>query len=857
MAKSIKVKPTHTPMMQQFLRIKADYPNTLLFYRMGDFYELFLDDAVKASELLSITLTSRGHSEDKPIAMAGIPHHAADGYLAKLLKAGESVAICEQIGDPATSKGPVERKVVRVVTPGTLTEESLLDEHTDSLLSAVFYEKEQFGIATINLASGRFFLQQGAGESELETQFAQLNPAEIISSEDWQPPINIRSRKGFNRIASWHFDYKSAERLLNKQFGTKDLKGFGCEHLPLAIQAAGALLQYLKDTHQAALPHIQSISVVQQSDFVLLDAASRRHLELDFHPSGDKRFTLFGLLNHCKTSMGGRLLRRWLHQPLRNQSTLKHRHLTIEQLQESGRLEGLQLLLKQTGDIERILSRIALQKATPRDLAVLRQTLNALPEIQQELSQLTAPRLEELAKNISEHPSLYTLLCDAVVENPPVLMRDGGVIATGYNETLDQFRHLSNNADQFLIDLEENERKNCQIQNLKLSYNRVHGYYIEVPRSQAEKVPSHFIRKQTLKNVERYITPDLKAFEEKVLSAREQALVCEKKLYSELLNKFLPHLSSLKSCAEGLAELDVLCNFSERSNTLNFNQPSFMYDTGLSIKQGRHPIVEQFLETPFVANDITLDADRRMLIITGPNMGGKSTYMRQTALIVLLAHIGCYVPAAEVKVGPIDQIFTRIGASDDLASGRSTFMVEMSETANILHNATEESLVLMDEIGRGTSTFDGLSLAWATANYMANNAQPLTLFATHYFEMTALSESAPSVSNVHLNAIEHGDSIVFLHTVQDGPANQSYGLQVAALAGVPKAVIEQAKIKLNSLENAPKAIITNPDQQNQFDLFQPRLNSQVQSLLDDLDPNELSPKDALNVLYELKKLNDS
>ena len=843
-------------MMQQFLRIKADYPNTLLFYRMGDFYELFLEDAVKASDLLSITLTSRGQIDGKPIQMCGIPHHAADGYLAKLLNVGESVAICEQVGDPATSKGPVDRKVVRVVTPGTLTEESLLNDQEDSLLCAVFYHKQDFGVATIDLASGRFFLQQGAGEDELETQFAQLNPAEIIASEDWNAPNSIRSRPGFYRTASWHYDLKSAERLLNKQFGTNDLKGFGCDNVPLAIQAAGALLQYLKDTHQAALPHIQAINVIQQSDFISLDAASRRHLELDFHPSGDKKFTLYGLLNHCKTSMGSRLLRRWIHQPLRDQSILKHRHLSIEQLQQSNTLDALQSLLKQTGDIERILSRIALQKAPPRDLVTLRQTLKVLPDIQQQLSQFNAPRLEALAKNISEHPTLFTLLTNAIVENPPVVMRDGGVIATGYDEALDKFRHLSNHADQFLIDLEADERKNSQLSTLKLSYNRVHGYYIEVPRSQADKVPEHYIRKQTLKNVERYITPDLKAFEEKVLDAREQSLACEKKLYAELLNKFLPHLAALQRCAEALAELDVLCNFSERAITLNFSQPNFMFDTGLTIKQGRHPIVEHFSDSPFVANDIQLDSARRMLIITGPNMGGKSTYMRQTALIVLMAHIGCYVPANETSIGPIDQIFTRIGASDDLSSGRSTFMVEMSETANILHNATDKSLVLMDEIGRGTSTFDGLSLAWATANHMANTAQPLTLFATHYFEMTALSDSVPSVSNVHLDAIEHGDNIVFLHAVQEGPANQSYGLQVAALAGVPKAVIERARIKLNSLENSPKAVIVNQGQQSQFDLFQPTLDSQIIALLEQLDPNELSPKDALEMLYELKRLSE-
>ncbi|MEW4982261.1 MAG: DNA mismatch repair protein MutS [Cycloclasticus sp.] len=854
MPKNVKTKPTITPMMQQYLRIKEDHPNTLIFYRMGDFYELFLDDAVKASALLGITLTSRGQINGKPVQMAGIPHHAADGYLAKLLKASESVALCEQIGDPATSKGPVERKVVRVITPGTLTEDSLLDSHTDSLLCAVFEQKSQYGLATIDLASGRFILQEIGNEHTLKTELARINPAETLISEDSQLSNLLRIQKGLCPLADWHFDYQTATRLLNKQFGTKDLQGFGCQDMLLAISAAGALMQYLKDTHQSSLPHLQSIKVVQQTDFISLDAATRQHLELDYHPSGNNNFTLFGLLNRCKTTMGTRLLRRWIHLPLRKQETIKHRYLAIEQLLQNNTVDELQTSLKLTGDIERISSRIALLTARPRDLVVLRETLKILPTIQNCLTNLDAPRLTTLRLQTGNHQALADLLESAIIENPPVLIRDGGVIAEGYNTTLDELKNISANADQFLLDMEQKERDGSQISTLKLNYNRVHGYYIEVPRSQADKVPEHFIRKQTLKNVERYITPELKAFEDKVLHAKEQALACEKKLYNELLLSFAPQLSQLQACAEALAEIDLLSNFSERALALNFNQPVLTDKVGISIKQGRHPIVESVIDTQFIPNDIELHAERRMLIITGPNMGGKSTYMRQIALLTLMAHIGCYVPASEAIIGPIDQIFTRIGASDDLASGRSTFMVEMSETANILHNASDQSLVLMDEIGRGTSTFDGLSLAWASAEYLANKAQPFTLFATHYFEMTSLPEHAETAANVHLDAIEHGDNIVFLHAVREGAANQSYGLQVAALAGVPKTVINNARKKLASLEAQKNTVSHSPQAHPQLDIFSSGLNQEASNFIEQLSPDDLSPKEALDTLYQLKAL---
>ncbi|ORU93986.1 MAG: DNA mismatch repair protein MutS [Cycloclasticus sp. symbiont of Bathymodiolus heckerae] len=847
-------KPQHTPMMQQFLRIKEDHPHTLLFYRMGDFYELFLDDAVKASALLGITLTSRGQMNGEPIKMAGIPHHAADGYLAKLLKAGESVALCEQIGDPATSKGPVERKVVRVITPGTLTEDSLLDSHKDSLLCAVFEQKKQYGLATIDLASGRFLLQEIDSETSLKTELARINPVEILFSEDNSLSTLLKEQQGACPLSAWHFDQQTATRLLNKQFGTKDLQGFGCHTMHLAICAAGALLQYLKDTHQSAVPHLQSIKVIRHDSFITLDAATRQHLELDYHPSGNVNFTLFGLLNRCKTTMGTRLLRRWIHLPLRDHGIIKHRYLAIEQLQQPLAIDDIQNSLKLTGDIERITSRIALLTARPRDLVVLRQTLETLPAIQQKLDLLAAPQLAELRTNTGEHQELLSLLKQAIVENPPVLIRDGGVIAEGYNDKLDELKNLSRNADQFLLDIEQKERENSQISTLKLSYNRVHGYYIELPRSQADKAPNYFIRKQTLKNVERYITPELKEFEDKILHAKEQALAFEKKLYNDLLLSIAPQLPALQRCAEALAEIDLLTNFAERALTLNFNPPELTSSPELHIKEGRHPIVESVIENPFIANDIELHNERRMLIITGPNMGGKSTYMRQIALITLMAYIGCYVPASEARIGPIDRIFTRIGASDDLASGRSTFMVEMSETANILHNASNKSLVLMDEIGRGTSTFDGLSLAWASAEYLASKAQPFTLFATHYFEMTALPEQSPVVANVHLDAIEHGEHIVFLHAVKDGAANQSYGLQVAALAGVPKTVIHNARKKLATLEKNRHNVAEAPDQ---FDIFSPVLNTETSDFIEQLSPDDLSPKEALQALYDLKGLTEN
>ncbi|SJM94443.1 DNA mismatch repair protein MutS [Crenothrix polyspora] len=845
----------HTPMMQQYFRIKADYPDTLLFYRMGDFYELFFDDAKKATQLLNITLTSRGNSQGVPIAMAGIPYHVAESYLAKLLRQGQSVAICEQIGDPATSKGPVERKVVRVVTPGTVTDEALLEERQDNLLAAVCLIGNHYGLAHLDVSSGRFVLQQVSSENQLCSEIERLNPAELLFSEDWLLPADLKRRAGLCRRAPWHFEPESARQQVLKQFKTVDLKGFGCDNLHSAIAAAGALLHYIKDTHQSALPHIQGIRTESSDDTILLDAASRRNLELDFHPSGHLQYTVLGVLDKSITAMGSRCLRRWLNRPLRSHDLLNKRYSCIDSLLESKVYRDIQTTLRSVGDIERISSRIALKSARPRDLLVLRQTLAVLPTLHHSLSTTENPQLLHLSAAIGEHPERLRLLQSAIIDNPPVLIRDGGVIAPGYNLELDELRNLSQNADQYLIDMEIRERAATGIATLKVNYNRVHGYYIEASHLHSDKIPAHYHRKQTLKGAERYITEELKDFEDKVLSAKDKCLSFEKALYEALLNHLACSVDTLQRCAAALAELDVLTTFAERAETLNLSQPSLTTKTGLHIERGRHIVVEQVSDIPFVANDVCFSNQRRMLIITGPNMGGKSTYMRQTALIVLLAHIGCFVPAKSFTCGPIDKIFTRIGASDDLASGRSTFMVEMSETANILHNATSKSLILMDEIGRGTSTFDGLSLAWACADHLAKETKAFTLFATHYFELTTLASEQKTIHNLHLDAMEHGDKIIFLHAVKDGPASQSYGLQVAALAGVPHCVIDNAKTKLRHLEDT----VTLEKQAdangyNQLDLFLSHAEHPALSLLDDIKPDDLSPKQALELLYKLKAL---
>ncbi|WP_431065269.1 DNA mismatch repair protein MutS [Methylotuvimicrobium sp.] len=844
----------HTPMMQQYLRIKADHPDTLVFYRMGDFYELFFDDAKKAAQILDITLTQRGQSAGEPIPMAGIPYHAAEGYIAKLLRHSESVAICEQIGDPATSKGPVERKVVRIVTPGTVTDEALLEDRKDNLLVALHVDDSKFGIAALDVTSGRFVLQQLDSTDTMLSEIERLDPAELLVSEDIALLQALKQRKGICKRPPWHFEPDSARQLVLNQFNTHDLSGFGCENMPMAIAAAGCLLQYVKDTQQSALPHIQGIRVENNSEGIKLDAASRRNLELDTHPTGELRYTLFGVLDKTVTAMGSRCLRRWINRPLRDQAILQNRYSAIESLLSERLLDDVRNQLNAVGDIERVSSRIALKSARPRDLIVLRNTLAVLPTLQPLLSNTDSPELMRLAEQLTEQPELSALLQRAIIDNPPVLIRDGGVIAPGYHAELDELRNLSRNADQFLLDMEEREKAATGISGLKVNYNRVHGYYIEISRLHVEKVPAHYHRKQTLKGVERYITEELKTFEDKVLSAKEKSLAFEKLLYDQLLNKLGESLTDLQQCAQGLAELDVLAAFAERAETLNLTRPQLTDKPGIDIEGGRHPVVEQVSEIPFVANDLKLSPQRRMLIITGPNMGGKSTYMRQAALIVLIAHVGCYVPAKAATIGPVDKIFTRIGASDDLAGGRSTFMVEMSETANILHNATEQSLILMDEIGRGTSTFDGLSLAWACADHLAKVTKAYTLFATHYFELTTLAEEQKPIHNVHLDAMEYGDKIVFLHAVKDGPASQSYGLQVASLAGVPATVIDKAKLKLQHLENNTYYQNQTESGNQQLDLFATQECHPAVCLIEELDPDNLSPRQALDTLYRLKKM---
>ncbi len=757
----------HTPMMQQYLKIKHQHPEQLLFYRMGDFYELFYDDARRAAKLLDITLTARGASAGKSIPMAGIPFHSAEGYLAKLVKLGESVVICEQIGDPATSKGPVERQVVRIITPGTVSDEALLDERRDNLLTAVLGDERLFGLAVLDIASGRFTVQELAGWETLLAELDRLNPAELLIPDDWPAGLPAEKRRGVRRRAPWDFDCDSALKSLCQQFGTGDLKGFGCDKLGLALGAAGCLLAYAKETQRTALPHLRSLRHERLDDTVILDGASRRNLELDVNLAGGRDNTLQSVVDRCQTAMGSRLLTRWLNRPLRNRAIIEARQDAITCLLEGYRFESLQPQLKDIGDLERILARIGLRNARPRDLARLRDALAALPMLQEGLTQMIAPHLLDLARSIQTYPELAATLARAIIDNPPAVIRDGGVIKRGYDSELDELQTLSENAGQFLMDLEAREKARTGLQGLKVGYNRVHGYFIEIPSRQAESAPADYIRRQTLKGAERFITPELKAFEDKALSAQSRALAREKALYEALLDELIGHLAPLQDSAAALAELDVLANFAERALNLDLNKPRFVEEPCLKIGQGRHPVVEQVLETPFVANDVTLDNDTRMLVITGPNMGGKSTYMRQTALIVLLAHVGSFVPAASCELSLVDRIFTRIGSSDDLAGGRSTFMVEMSETANILHNASEHSLVLMDEVGRGTSTFDGLSLAWAAAEQLAR-LRAWTLFATHYFELTVLPDGQPSVANVHLNATEHNDRIVFLHHVLPG-----------------------------------------------------------------------------------------
>ena len=851
--------PAHTPLMRQFFAAKAEHPDILLFFRMGDFYELFYDDARKAARLLDITLTQRGASAGSPIPMAGVPVHAMEGYLARLVALGESVAICEQIGDPAASKGLVERKVVRIVTPGTVTDEALLQERRDTLLLAVSRGKHGYGIAWADLAGGRFLVSEVATEDQLTAELARLDPAEILLPDEDGWPAAVTTVPGLRRRPPWGFDADACRRQLLRFFALHDLTGFGLEDKPLAIGAAGALLAYVEETQKQRLPHLTAIAFESADDGIAINAATRRHLELDSRTDGRTEHTLLGVLDASISPMGGRLLRRWLNRPLRDRRVLGERHHAVATFIASAAGDELRERFRGLGDVERILSRVALRSARPRDLSTLRDGLGMLPALRAVLAPLDSPRLQALAAELGDHDDHAALLASAIMPQPPVLLRDGGVIAEGFDAELDELRTLSTNADQFLVDLEAREKAATGIATLKVGYNRVHGYFIEISKGQSERAPTHYTRRQTLTGAERYITEELKAFEDKVLSARERSLAREKLLYEQLLDALNEQLESLKRCAAALAELDVLAAFAERAQALDWSRPELTDAPGLRIERGRHPVVEAVRSEPFEPNDLVLDEDRRMLVITGPNMGGKSTYMRQNALIVLLAHVGSFVPAARAVIGPIDRILTRIGAGDDLARGQSTFMVEMAETSYILHHATANSLVLMDEIGRGTSTYDGLALAEACARHLAHANRAYTLFATHYFELTALAEPGSGIANVHLDAIEHGDKLVFMHAVKDGPANRSFGLQVAALAGLPRTVVEQARRTLVELEQrgAPHAVAEmSPaalESPQQFGLFAPAPSPALEALAA-IDPDELTPKQALEALYRLKLL---
>ena len=842
----------HTPMMQQYLGIKAQHPDMLLFYRMGDFYELFYDDAEKAARLLNITLTTRGASAGSPIKMAGVPYHSAEQYLARLLKLGESVVIAEQVGDPATSKGPVERQVARIVTPGTLTDSGLLDETRDTLILAIAPGPESNGVAWLNLAAGRFQVTEVAFAA-LPALLARVRPAEILAPDGFAVE---GAACVIRRLAAWQFDTAGAQTRLAQQLGSRDLSGFGVADLPLAIAAAGALLDYIQTTQRTALPHIQAIRAERDSDFVQLDAATRRNLELTETLRGEATPTLLSVLDTTATGMGTRLLRHWLHHPLRDRKILRQRRDAIGVLAELPDTAALiTRLLKSCADVERISGRIALKNARPRDLSGLRDTLALLPELAATLPEDRA-RLSMLQAALAARPDLHALLARAIQPEPASVLREGGVIADGYDVDLDELRALTRDAGAFLLELETRERARSGIGTLKVEYNKVHGFYIEVSRAQSENVPDDYRRRQTLKNAERYITPELKAFEDKALSAQDRALAREKALFDALLESLTPHVPDLLSIAAALAEIDVLASQAERAGTLRLNAPEYSEEPGIVIRGGRHPVVEAQV-AHFIPNDVSLTRSRQMLLITGPNMGGKSTYMRQVALVTLLACCGLWVPANSAKIGDVDQIFTRIGASDDLAGGRSTFMVEMTETAHILHNASANSLVLLDEIGRGTSTFDGLALAWAVARHLVTATRAFTLFATHYFELTQLAQEFRQLANVHLDAKEHGADLVFLHAVEEGPASQSYGIQVARLAGVPSPVIHAARRHLRELEDAQ----LQPGPQG--DLFAAHLPNDVPpshpalDQLRDLDPDTLAPKAALDMLYALKALTDT
>jgi len=849
--------------MQQYLRIKAEHADALLFYRMGDFYELFYDDAKRAARLIDITLTQRGKSAGEAIPMAGVPVHAVDNYLARLVRLGESIAICEQIGEPGATKGPMERQVVRVITPGTLTDEALLPQRETRLLASIVLERG-IGLAWLDLAGGRMGLMELPDVGALAGELERLTPAEWLYPEGARLPDWLSRLPGGREYPPWHFDADTSRRLLTEQFRTSSLAGFDAEDAPHGVAAAGSLLQYARETQRGAVPHIQSLTRERHDQGLILDAPTRRNLELEFGLSGNNELTLAGIMDRCKTPMGSRLLRRWLNRPIRDRAALTERQDAVDALIFGQAEVPVAKSLDGFGDLERILARVALKSARPRDLVQLREGLSRLPTIKSRLEAFNASRLAALNAECRSHDAEHALLAGAIIDEPPAVLRDGGVIAEGYDAELDELRRASTNADEFLNELEIRERERTGIATLKVGYNRVHGFFIEISKAQAKTAPEDYIRRQTLKGAERFVTAELKDFEDKVLSARERSLKREKWLYEELLDKLGATLGELQSSIAAVAEIDVLANLAARATSLALTRPELVEPGVVRYRGGRHPGVEQAMPHAFVPNDLELDSRRRMLIVTGPNMGGKSTYMRQTALIVILAQIGSFVPAESAEIGPVDRIFTRIGAADDVAGGRSTFMVEMNETATILNSATAESLILMDEIGRGTSTFDGLSLAWAAARHIATRIGAMTLFATHYFELTALPDELPATANVHLDATEHRGELVFLHRVKEGPANKSYGLVVAGLAGVPAAVVEEAKSYLKALERE-QAGSTARQPQQALELFAaepspaeatpPDATAQaLKARLAEVDANDLSPREALDLIYSLVEL---
>ena len=864
---------SHTPMMQQYLRVKMEHPHSLMFYRMGDFYELFFDDAHKAAKLLGITLTHRGKTSGKPIPMAGVPYHAAEGYLARLVKKGETVVICEQISE-VTGKGPVERGVVRIITPGTLTDDALLNSHQSSNLVSLCLQQNQIGIALLDLSAGIFKVQQmDYLPEQLAIELSRLMPSEIVVDEDIVDPNIIEQVKKqldcpVTKRPNVDFNLNNAQKTLCDQFAVSSLSGFGIDHLPLAKAAAAALIHYAKETQKTALPHIRSIQLEQSSDFIALDPVTRRNLEL-VEPLFEHGTSLFQLINDCQTAMGSRLLSRTLMQPLRDTALLDARLDAIQALIQGYHESPVRLVLKEISDIERVLSRVALGSARPRDLVQLRQACAQIPYLRHALQPIVSAQQSALIQNLNEElgdfHGLHQRLMQAIVENPPVLLRDGNVIAEGFDSELDELRKIRDHAGQFLIDLEVKERQESGIPTLKIGYNRVSGYYIELTRAQAEQAPEHYIRRQTLKNAERYITPELKSFEDKVLSSESRALAREKMLFEMLLDELRQDIAQLQMMSSAIAQIDLLANFAHQARLRNWARPEYSPEIGIKITAGRHPVVEALSKTAFTPNDTLLDYNHRLAIITGPNMGGKSTYMRQTALIALLGYCGSYVPAQTAVLGPIDRVFTRIGSADDLSTGKSTFMVEMTETSQILHHATSQSLVLMDEVGRGTSTYDGLSLAWACVLDLSKRIKCLCLFATHYFELTELSKES-GVDNYHVTAKEMNGNLILLHKVQQGPASQSHGLQVAKLAGIPANVIKEAQNRLRILE---KQQHKNVNLAVQDDLFAPATSSaepevierviEVEKpspaldLLRSIDVDNLTPRQALEQLYALKE----